>query len=130
MDAVRREWTTGNQTPEKGEMAAKELEQVALVALREAWALIRHTEWAKDYAFDLNYDLGRAEALLVQIRDVQQNQSASDVFANVLQSMGTAATAATSRQLRSARIAVEQDPTLALLRDDRRKEVRAVFTVN
>jgi hypothetical protein len=129
MDVVRREWVSGIQSTHELEKATKELNEVSIATLREAWALVRHTEWAKDYGFDLNYDLGRVQAVLVQILDTHNDPLADGIFADLIVNMEAATKVATTTQLRAALISVDSDPNLAGLRLDRLSQVKLAFTL-
>jgi hypothetical protein len=129
MDVVRREWSSGAQGADELAKTTTELNDVSIPALREAWALVRHTEWVKDYQFDLNYDLGRIQAVLVQILDTHNGHDADGIFADLIVNMEAATKAATTTQVRAALAAIESDPNLAGLRVDRRDQVKLAFTL-
>ncbi len=129
MDLSLREWNASLKKVADANRIVKQLKDVAIPALTNAWALVNHTEWAKDYTFDLNYDLGRVYSVITKILDEVGNNSAEGEFAEAIDSMKKAAEHASSDQLRSAVISVDKAPTLAGLRSNRRSQLRAIFTV-
>lgn len=125
MDVVRREWKEEKISAIK---AIEELKDVAIARQREAWALVEHTEWAKEYRFDLNYDLARIQSVMLQIFE-KERLGAEAVIAELVENFTRATDGASHKQIKAALVSVDKDPSIAGLSEPNRVRVRTIFTI-
>lgn len=129
MDLARREWQASSRSSADAQYALRLLTEESLQPQRDAWAMVDKTEWAKDYSFDLNYDLARIKSVITQILDAVGDVRADDMFRQALQSMSAAVGAASAIQLKATAASIRGEPSLAGLRDDRRRQLISAIEV-
>jgi hypothetical protein len=131
MDVARRLWreAASEAKQSKVDSVMELLRSRALPTQLRAWAIVQDTEWAKDYTFDLTYDLGRIRLVLVAILDDLRDSAADGEFSQAIEDIKVAANVATADQLRSARGAIDTEPSFTGLRSDRLKQLQQIFAV-
>lgn len=129
MDLALRDWRASPKAKADAEQAVALLKRDALPAQTDAWALVRATEWAKDYTFDLNYDLARIRSTAVQLLDAESNPEADGMFDDAIIDLTTAASVATATQLRAAFASVDAQPSFAGLSEPRRARLKEIVSV-
>ena len=127
MQTVHREWESAHDAELVSKAAIDELTEVALPALREVVALVRHTEWEEDYDFDLNYDLGRINSVISIILIAMKSERADQHFQEVLRNMRAARIGGSAIQNDAAFLSIDSDPNLANLPEAKREQLRKVF---
>jgi hypothetical protein len=130
MDLARRTWEASQKTSVDAASAIALLTEIAIPTQVRAWALVKGTEWTKDYTFDLNYDLGRMRCAMVRIMDERGDGRADADFNLAVADMVGSTASLSVTQLRGAYMSIESDPTLRGLRADCREKLRAIFRVN
>jgi len=129
-ELVLREWleaSSGNEGATQDAIAT--MNDVALPALREAYALLPHTELRGRYSFDVTYDLARAHAVLCQIYEPRDPSRANSACNEAAQLMREARSTASATQLDAALQSLNKHPTLARLASDHRNAIRAALTL-
>lgn len=129
MDFVRRGWNASSKTSSDAEKAIELLRADAVGPQTNAWALVKSTEWAKDYSFDLNYDLARIRSVMVQILDAVGKAEANDVFDAAATDLKTAVETASARQVQAAFNSIDSEPSFAGLSEARRSRLRPIVSV-
>lgn len=128
-ELVLREWlAAGVDRKEISARLIAEMNDVALRALSEAYALVANTELRGRYSFDLTYDFARAHAVICQIYEADDQAKADGSCNEAVRLMKEAHTTATSTQLDAALQSVENHPTLARLAPARREAVRKALS--
>jgi pimeloyl-ACP methyl ester carboxylesterase len=129
MDLALRDWRASPKAGANAEQGLALLKVDALPVQTDAWALVRATEWAKDYTFDLNYDLARIRSAAVQLLDADSNPQADGMFDDAIVDLKTAASAATATQLRAAFVSVDAEPSFAGLSEPRRARLKEIVSI-
>jgi Alpha/beta hydrolase family len=130
-ELVLREWLEASSDREGiAHCAVAAMNEVALPALREAYALVRNTELHGRYSFDLAYDLARAHAVLCQIYGKREPSKADSACSEAVELMREARTTASATQLDAALQSLDTHPTLARLASDCRNAIRVVLAPN
>lgn len=130
MDLANREWREAKNNRSIAAQSLRMLNDNAIPTQGEVLAMLSQTEWEKDYAFDINYDLGRMRLLAVQILDSTGDPQADVMFRQALDSLNKAATAASRAQTQSAITSLHNDMIFAELRSDRTQLVRESMAIN
>lgn len=95
----------------------KILDETALPAQLEAWALVRNTELRREYGFDTAYDLARLYALRGVLAGIMKSPRQDEAIDHVVRHLGDAREAGTVPQLDAARASITLDPVFADLPD-------------
>jgi hypothetical protein len=129
MDLARREWNESSKSEADAKQALSKLRAYGLAPQIEAWALVRSTEWAKDYTFDLNYDLARIRSVEVQILDAIGSAEADGVFDNAILDLKTAVDSGSANQVRAAVQSIDAEPSFGGLTETRRAHLRDIVSI-
>jgi hypothetical protein len=130
-ELVLREWLEATSNREEvAHDAVTAMNEIALPALREAYALVRNTELHGRYSFDLAYDLARAHAVLCQIFETQDPSKADAACSEAVQLMREARITASATQLDAALQSLDKHPTLARLNNEHRNAIHSVLALS
>jgi hypothetical protein len=129
MDAVKREWmeSSTDARPQEAGRFLSELDEVALPVAREAIGLLKTTPLAKEYHFDLYYDLGRIHATAYMILQEVTPEKAPDAVEAIITNMTTAWNGATTNQAQAALHALDRDPVLTMLPKAIKEQLTKIF---
>jgi hypothetical protein len=129
MDAVKREWmeSSSNVRPEAAGRLLEELDEVAVPAAREAIGLLQTTPLAKEYNFDLNYDLGRIHATRYMILKAVIPEKAPDAVQAIITNMTAAWKGAKTNQAQAALHALDSDSVLTSLPKAIKEQLTKIF---
>jgi hypothetical protein len=129
MDAVKREWmeSSSNVRPEAAGRLLEELDEVAVPAAREAIGLLQTTPLAKEYNFDLNYDLGRIHATRYMILKAVIPEKAPDAVQAIITNMTAAWKGAKTNQAQAALHALDSDSVLTSLPKAIKAQLTKIF---
>lgn len=129
MDLARRDWSASAKTSSDADKAIELLRADAIQPQTNAWALVKSTEWAKDYTFDLNYDLARIRSVMVQILDTVGSANADSIFEDATNDLKTAVAAASAKQLQAAFNSIDAEPSFSGLSKARRDRLRPIVSI-
>jgi hypothetical protein len=94
---------------------------------REAIGLLKTTPLAKEYHFDLYYDLGRIHATAYMILQEVTPEKAPDAVEAIITNMTTAWKGATTNQAQAALHALDRDPVLTTLPKAIKEQLTKIF---
>ncbi|CCG95363.1 hypothetical protein MARHY1886 [Marinobacter nauticus ATCC 49840] len=132
LETVAREWNDSPKSERQsiGRQLRAELDIDSLAQLREAAALLEHSELRTSYCFDIYYDIARSLAVKTGILNLILPNDADVVFMEVKRNIEAAKEAARTPQIEAALRDLDKEITFSFLLEEQRRTLTRILSVS